>query len=740
MGHGRAPLHLLALSLSTLALAPAAASAATNVCATVESDPVHHALDAADDAAVWINPANPAASAFIGADKQTGGGLASTTSPATSSASTPTSASTTSTSATTSRSARSASASSAPRTATTAASTSGRSTRPTRTLSSVGSVAMGAEAGAGRIARGFALYHSPVSGKYYAFVTDSGHTWQYELDGSSGQVKGTFVRELPISGVTEGLVADDEHARVYVAVEDIGGIDRWGAEPGDPKTPVRIDKTTEAGGHIVQDVKGLSMYYASGGAGYLIAASQGGDTFHVYDRVTNAWKGEFHIADCAANGTDKVTAIDGQDVTNVNLGPAFPEGAFIAQDDSNATATGLANQNYKLVPWGDIARKLGLTIDTTFNPRTIGALGSPTPLPTPTPIPSPGPGGTPPTGSTPGPAPGPQGRAPGRARRPGSARRHPGSLRPPPRRPRARPDAHGSARLGVRHRPVQGAQRERLRRPRDRGAPHDRRPAPGQDVRFTVVRDRAVTMRLSKPARALLRRGARKVELALTLRDPAGTVRGAWVTFRLRAAAAPLAGSPRARIRGPAGLEPAALGGDEDGLGAVDRAELAVDVVQVRADRARRERQLVRDLLVDLALGEALEHLALARGQRRGVDLAGAAARRVGQVVEDAAQVLGAHADGAGDLEQLGRGDGAALRVVGEHVGQPDEGGLAGGVLGVVALDDGGDGLRQAPAAGEDAADQRVVDAELAALAVDALLRRARLAVDPATGTRGRRA
>ena len=74
-------------------------------------------------------------------------------------------------------------------------------------------------------------------------------------------------------------------------------------------------------------------------------------------------------------------------------------------------------------------------------------------------------------------------------------------------------------------------------------------------------------------------------------------------------------------------------------------------------------------------------------------------------------------------LQQLGRRDRAALRVVGEHVGQADERGLAGRVVGVVALDDRGDGLGQAPAAGEDAADQRVVDAELAALAVDALLR-----------------
>src|ERR671932_636340 len=49
---------------------------------------------------------------------------------------------------------------------------------------------------------------------------------------------------------------------------------------------------------------------------------------------------------------------------------------------------------------------------------------------------------------------------------------------------------------------------------------------------------------------------------------------------------------------------------------------------------------------------------------------------------------------------------------------------------GVGALDDRRDGLGQAPAAGEDAADERVVDAELAALAVDALLRRAGVRVE----------
>jgi hypothetical protein len=48
-----------------------------------------------------------------------------------------------------------------------------------------------------------------------------------------------------------------------------------------------------------------------------------------------------------------------------------------------------------------------------------------------------------------------------------------------------------------------------------------------------VRRNHTVTLRLSKRARALLRHGARKVELALTLRDPAGASRGVRQTFKL---------------------------------------------------------------------------------------------------------------------------------------------------------------------------------------------------------------
>ena len=114
----------------------------------------------------------------------------------------------------------------------------------------------------------------------------------------------------------------------------------------------------------------------------------------------------------------------------------------------------------------------------------------------------------------------------------------------------------------------------------------------------------------------------------------------------------------------------------------------------------------------------------------QGSTARGRSVRRVGQVVEDGAQLGRAEADGAGGAQQLRRGDRRAERVVREHVREADEGGVALGVVGVVALDRGGDGARQVPAAGEHAADQRVVDAELAALVVQALLRRAGRAVD----------
>jgi 3-phytase len=63
----RAPLIVgLALIAIASAAAPAGAVTFASVAATVETDPVHGAGDAADDAAIWVDPANPSRSVVIG--------------------------------------------------------------------------------------------------------------------------------------------------------------------------------------------------------------------------------------------------------------------------------------------------------------------------------------------------------------------------------------------------------------------------------------------------------------------------------------------------------------------------------------------------------------------------------------------------------------------------------------------------------------------------------------------------
>jgi myo-inositol-hexaphosphate 3-phosphohydrolase len=355
--------------------APVASAAAVQVSATVETAPIHGSGDAADDPAIWIHPTDPSKSTIIGTDKSTDGrGLVvydlsgqelfyypdgrmnnvdvRYNFPLGNS-----------------------------RVGLVGASNRARSldfykvNESDRSLTKVGSFAPTANIGT---PRGFSFYHSPETGKYFAYVTDIGKVEQWELDGSTGSVTGRLVRSWTVSGPThtEGLVADDEMKRLYIAQEDIGGIWRYGAEPGDSTGGTKVVSTTENGGDIVQDIKGISIYYGSDGAGYLLAASQGSNQFHVYARDDNRPLGAFAIP--AGNGIDAVTGMDGIDVTNFGVGGPFPQGFFVTQDHSNDGQ----RQNFKVVPWQSIAAAYApaLLVDAAYDPRKIGA-GPTTPSP-----------------------------------------------------------------------------------------------------------------------------------------------------------------------------------------------------------------------------------------------------------------------------------------------------------------------------------------------------------------------
>lgn len=205
---------------------------------------------------------------------------------------------------------------------------------------------------------GICLYRS-TSGTYYAFTTsESGAIEQYELyERGGGHVGAIWVRGWSFGTITEGCVCDDETGAAYFGQEDVG-IWKLGAGPWEPVSALKIAAVGDSG--LTADVEGLTIYYAAGGQGYLIASSQGSDNVKVYQRQPpHAYLRTVKVAG--------VKNTDGIDVTNVGLGPAFPAGLFAVHNDS------LARKTIEVCAYQD----MGLLVDTLYwDPRRAGPVSA----------------------------------------------------------------------------------------------------------------------------------------------------------------------------------------------------------------------------------------------------------------------------------------------------------------------------------------------------------------------------
>jgi 3-phytase len=196
---------------------------------------------------------------------------------------------------------------------------------------------------------GSCLYQSAAGGELYSFVNSkNGEVEQWALaDDGTGKVAGRLVRSFSVSSQVEGCVADDELGDFYLGEEQTG-IWKFGAEPDAGNTGTLIAEVSSSA-PLVGQVEGLTLAEEAGGAGYLIASSQGDSSYAVFRRgPDNAYVGTFRIV--AGRGIDGADGTDGIDVTTANLGPAFPSGVFVSQDGKNDGG----DQNYKLVPLQEI--------------------------------------------------------------------------------------------------------------------------------------------------------------------------------------------------------------------------------------------------------------------------------------------------------------------------------------------------------------------------------------------------
>jgi 3-phytase/alkaline phosphatase D len=243
-----------------------------------------------------------------------------------------------------------------------------------------------------RSAYGIALYRSPVTGEAYTFVNrrQTGDVAQFKLvDRGNGTIGIERVREFTVpipdgapadtDPQLEGMVVDQETGFLYIGQENVG-IWKYQAEPTASSTGILVDRVKELGGaNLTDDVEGLTIYYGKDGTGYLLASSQGDNTFAVYSREgNNQFLGRFAVG---PNGAiDSVQESDGADVINLPLGPNFPFGLFVTQDGSNDPAVLVEDDgelenissNFKFVPWESIANTFAnpLQIDTSsYDPR-----------------------------------------------------------------------------------------------------------------------------------------------------------------------------------------------------------------------------------------------------------------------------------------------------------------------------------------------------------------------------------
>jgi 3-phytase len=202
---------------------------------------------------------------------------------------------------------------------------------------------------------GVCMYKSAKTGQYYVFsIWKQGHVEQWQISSAPGEtVRLTRLRDFALGSKAEACVVDDALGVLYVSEEEVG-IWRINAEPDHHREDRLIDYVGRGSGHLVSDVEGLAIYDTGQDRGYLIASSQGNDSFAIYDRVSNRYMGQFRVGNGAVDG---ISNTDGIEVTNHSLGGTFPNGLFVAQDGSNRDSYGRKKrQNFKLVPWDAIAR------------------------------------------------------------------------------------------------------------------------------------------------------------------------------------------------------------------------------------------------------------------------------------------------------------------------------------------------------------------------------------------------
>lgn len=203
-----------------------------------------------------------------------------------------------------------------------------------------------------RAPMGIALYTRPSDNAVFAIVgrksgPKTDYLWQYRLiDNGSGSVKAELVRKFgdySEKKEIESIAVDSKSGYVYYSDEGVG-VRKYYADP-DKQDNTQLALFGE--NEFKEDVEGISIYTTGDSTGYILVSNQQADSFMVYKREGEQDNPHQHklITQIPVSTLES----DGSDVTNVNLGPKFPKGVFVAMSNGKV---------FHLYDWRNIEERI----------------------------------------------------------------------------------------------------------------------------------------------------------------------------------------------------------------------------------------------------------------------------------------------------------------------------------------------------------------------------------------------
>lgn len=198
----------------------------------------------------------------------------------------------------------------------------------------------------GGAGEGYGLCLWNNAGAVHAFsVLKQGQIEEFRLDFAGSTVRSIPVLSRKVATQPEGCVVDPRTGTLYVG-EEGAGVWRYPAGSTQGELILPVDNRM-----LVADVEGIDIAPRGESGGWLVVSSQGDNAYAVFDLESLAPVGRFRIAAGRYGATEET---DGIALDVRSFGAQYRDGLFIAQDGQNAPAA----QNFKLVSWRSITEAL----------------------------------------------------------------------------------------------------------------------------------------------------------------------------------------------------------------------------------------------------------------------------------------------------------------------------------------------------------------------------------------------